>query len=228
MTKINPICAFIVSIGLLLSGCGASNLAKGTAIGAGAGAATGAAVGGIAGKNTKSAVIGAAIGGVVGAAAGAIIGKKMDNQKKAIEKIENVQVETVTDVNNLTAIKVTFPDGILFDTGKSTLHENSVIALTEFASTLKSEPATDVTIYGHTDNTGSAAINEKLSAERAQAVSKFLQARGVSASRLTTEGKSYNEPVADNSTAEGRKQNRRVEIYITANQTMIQQAEEGH
>jgi outer membrane protein OmpA-like peptidoglycan-associated protein len=228
MKKIYPIFALLISIGMLLSGCGASNTVKGTAIGAGAGAATGAAVGGIAGKSAKSTAIGAAIGGVVGAAAGAIIGKKMDKQREQIEKIEAVQVEEVTDANNLSAIKVTFADGILFDTGKSTLHENSIISLTEFATALKSQPETDVTIYGHTDNTGSAAINEKLSKERAEAVATFLKARGVSASRLTTEGKSYNEPIADNSTPEGRKLNRRVEIYITANKTMIQQAEQGN
>jgi len=89
------------------------------------------------------------------------------------------------------------------------------------------DPETDVTIYGHTDNTGSRAVNEKLSNERAESVAKFLIENGINGGRLTTEGKAYDEPVADNSTSEGRTKNRRVETYITANSTMIRQAEDG-
>ena len=85
---------------------------------------------------------------------------------------------------------------------------------------------TDVAIYGHTDNTGSAAVNEKLSLQRAQSVADFLKGKGME-NKMTVEGKSFNEPVADNSTAEGRKQNRRVEVFISANQAMIQAAEDG-
>ena len=100
-------------------------------------------------------------------------------------------------------------------------------ALTKFATSLKNSPDTDITIYGHTDNTGSRAVNEKLSKERADAVANFLVGNGINRSRITTEGLAYDQPVADNSTTEGRAQNRRVEVYITANSDMIKKAENG-
>lgn len=199
---------------------------KGAAIGAGSGAALGAGIGALAGKG-KGAAIGAAIGAAVGSGTGALIGRRMDKQKKELERIQNAQVETVTDINNLQAIKVTFDNGILFATNKSELGAPARKALQEFATSLKNSPDTDVTIYGHTDNTGSRAVNEKLSKERAEAVANFLVGNGVSRARILTEGLAYDQPVADNSTAEGRAKNRRVEIYITANADMIQKAENG-
>lgn len=199
---------------------------KGAAIGAGSGAAVGAGIGALAGKG-KGAAIGAAIGAAVGSGTGALIGRRMDKQKKELEQIQNAQVETVTDVNNLQAIKVTFDNGILFATNKSELSPAARASLQKFAASLKNSPDTDVTIYGHTDNTGSRAINEKLSKERAEAVANFLVGNGVSRARITTEGLAYDQPVADNSTAEGRAKNRRVEVYITANENMIRKAENG-
>jgi outer membrane protein OmpA-like peptidoglycan-associated protein len=151
----------------------------------------------------------------------------MDKQKAELEKIEGAQVESVTDANNLQAIKVTFESGILFATGKSDLNASSKAALNKFANTLKETPETDVTIYGHTDNTGTREVNVKLSNDRAAAVAAFLNNNGVATNRMKTEGKAFDEPVADNSTADGRAKNRRVEIYITANQQMINQAEQG-
>lgn len=203
-----------------------SNTGKGTAIGAGGGAALGAGIGAIFGKG-QGAAIGAAIGTAVGAGAGAIIGNKMDKQQKELEQIQGAQVETVTDKNNLQAIKVTFADGILFQTGKSDLNTSSRNALTQFANSLKTNADTDVTIYGHTDSTGSRATNERLSKERAQAVANYLMGNGVANSRMETEGLASDYPVADNGTAAGRQQNRRVEIYITANEQMINNAQQG-
>ena len=145
--------------------------------------------------------------------------------EKELEAIEGAKVESVQDVNNLQAIKVTFDNGILFATNKSELSPASREALTKFATSLKNSPDTDVTIYGHTDNTGTRAVNERISKERADAVANFLVGQGIS--RLTTEGLAFDQPVADNSTAEGRAQNRRVEIYITANADMIKKAESG-
>ena len=84
----------------------------------------------------------------------------------------------------------------------------------------------DVAIYGHTDNTGSREINQKLSEERAQAVSNYLIGQKIDPNRITTRGLAYDAPIADNSTEEGRAQNRRVEILITANDNMIQQAQQ--
>ena len=157
---------------------------------------------------------------------GALIGKRMDKQKEELEKIEGAQVETVTDENNYQAIKVTFTDKILFETGKSELSSASRASLKKFAESLAQSPETNVAIYGHTDNTGSRKINQELSEERAQAVANYLIGQKIDPSRLTTRGLAYDDPIADNSTEEGRAQNRRVEILITANDTMIQQAQQ--
>jgi outer membrane protein OmpA-like peptidoglycan-associated protein len=210
-----------------LSSCSTTkNSTKGGVIGGASGALLGAGIGALVGKG-KGAAIGAAVGGAVGAGAGVVIGKKMDKQKAELEKIEGAKVETVTDANNLQAIKVTFDSGILFTTGKSDLNASSKSALLKFAASLKETPETDITIYGHTDNKGSRDLNLKLSNDRAASVSSFLTANGITKDRMTTEGKAYDEPVADNSTEAGRTQNRRVEIYITANKQMIEQAQEG-
>ncbi|WP_372776249.1 OmpA family protein [Mangrovibacterium sp.] len=232
MKRFNYGIALLLCGAILFSGCSSSRMAttsnktKGGLIGGAGGALIGAGIGALAGKG-KGAVIGAAVGGAVGAGAGVLIGNKMDKQKAELERIEGAQVETITDSNNLQAIKVTFDSGILFATGKSTLSTASKDALVKFASSLQSTPETDVTIYGHTDNTGSREINVRLSNERAESVAKYLIANGVMGARLTTEGKAYDEPVASNETVEGRAQNRRVEIYIVANEQMIQQAEDG-
>lgn len=211
----------------IFSGCASwSNTGKGAAIGGGGGAALGAGIGALIGKG-KGAAIGAAVGAAVGSGTGALIGRRMDKQKKELEAIEGAKVETVKDVNNLQAIKVTFDNGILFATNKSELSAGSRDALTKFANSLKNSPDTDITIYGHTDNTGTRAVNEQISKERAEAVANFLVGQGISRSRITTEGLAFDQPVADNNTAEGRAQNRRVEVYITANSDMIKKAETG-
>ena len=204
---------------MVFSGCGTmSKTGQGTLLGSGAGAIIGAGIG---------AAIGAAIGTAVGAGTGAVIGKKMDKKAAELEALENAKVETVQDQNGLQAIKVTFNSGILFPTNGSTLSQTSKNELSQFATKMSDMQDTDITIYGHTDNTGSDAVNERLSNERAQSVATYLKNCGIASSRMTTEGKSYSMPVADNSTKEGRAQNRRVEIYITANKTMIEKAENG-
>mgnify|MGYP000910303653 FL=1 len=227
MLQFNKLIAITLCGGLLLGSCSTTkNSTKGGLIGGTGGALLGAGIGALAGKG-KGAAIGAAIGGAVGAGAGVLIGKKMDKQKAELEKIAEAQVESTTDANNLQAIKVTFNSGILFSTGKSTLSESSKAALTKFAASLKENLETDVTIYGHTDNIGSRDINLKLSNERAFTVASFLNANGVNTSRMKTEGKAFDEPIADNASIDGRSKNRRVEIFITANKQMINQAEQG-
>ena len=206
---------------MVLAGCNMSNTAKGTMIGAGGGAALGAIIGKIAGNTA----VGAAIGGVVGAGTGAIIGKKMDKAKKEAEAVKNAQVETITDANGLEAVKVTFDSGILFATNKADLNASSKSSLQQFATVLKNNSACDVAIYGHTDNTGSDAINNPLSVNRAKSVSNYLKSLGVPASQIkSVDGQGSTNPVADNSTAEGRKQNRRVEVYMYASEQMIKDA----
>ena len=217
----------LVAALIINSGCGSmSNTSKGAIIGGGGGAAAGAGIGAVIGGG-RGAAIGAGVGAVVGSTAGAIIGNKMDKQAAELEKIAGAQVEEITDDNDLKAIKVTFADGILFATGSSQLSQSSRNSLTDFAKSLADNPYTDVTIYGHTDNTGSRAVNEKLSADRASAVANFLSGQGIASNRFTTQGLAYDSPVADNSTAEGRAKNRRVEVFISANSEMIRQAEAG-
>ena len=152
----------------------------------------------------------------------------MDKKQAELEQIQNAQVEQVTDQNGFQAIKVTFADGILFDTGKSTLSVSSQSTLTRFASEIQVDPGLDITIYGHTDNTGTRAVNEKLSNERATSVANYLKGKGVPSKQIISiQGLAFDSPVADNSTAAGRAQNRRVEIFLTANEQMIQQANDG-
>ncbi len=228
MISRNLLCV-VLGIALLVgtTGCESlNNTTKGAMIGGGGGAAVGAGIGALAGGG-KGAAIGAMAGTAIGATAGALIGRKMDKQQQELAQIEGAEVEEVTDQNNLQAIKVTFNGGILFDTNKSDLSESARKSLSEFAVSLKNNPQTDIEINGHTDNTGSRATNDRLSKERAQAVANYLIGSGVSSKRMTINGLAYDFPVADNSTEAGRAQNRRVEIYITANEDMINAANQG-
>ena len=221
MLNKKAIAAMLLSGGLILSGCGLSNTAKGAGIGAGAGAIIGAGVGRVAGNTA----LGAIIGGVVGGTAGTLIGKKMDKQKKELEEqVKNAKIESV---NEGQAIRVTFDSGILFATNSSTLSSTSQNSLRSFAANLKANSQTDMLIIGHTDNTGSDRINDPLSLNRASSVRSFLSAQCVDSSRMRVDGKGSHEPVADNSTASGRKENRRVEVYIIPNKAMVEAAQNG-
>ena len=208
--------------GLVMMGC--NNLGKGTAIGAAGGALLGAVVGKMAGNTA----VGAAVGTAVGAGTGALIGKHMDKVKAQAEAVQNAQVEQITDANGLQGVKVTFDSGILFATNSSTLNAASKNSLAQFANVLKNNSDCDIAIFGHTDNTGSDAINNPLSVKRAQAVETYLKGQGVSSVQIKqVDGQGSTNPVADNSTAAGRQQNRRVEVYMYASQAMIQSAEAG-
>lgn len=229
--KILKLASAFVMAGCIMisSGCSSmTNTGKGALIGGGGGAAVGAGLGALIGGG-KGAGIGAALGGAIGAGAGAVIGNKMDKQAAELQRklAEQAKVEQVKDQNGLQAIKVTFDGGILFPTGKYTLNQNAKTDLTAFANSLINNPGTNVQVYGFTDNTGSYAVNEKLSNQRADAVMTYLVNSGVSPTRLMAQGIPMADYVASNDTPEGRAQNRRVEIYITASKDMIQQAENG-
>ncbi|HLG35838.1 MAG TPA: OmpA family protein [Bacteroidia bacterium] len=215
----------LMIISVILSACNAtkkmSNQDKGVVVGMAAGAATGAAVGNAAGNTGLGAVLGALVGGV----AGGLIGHKMDKQAEEIKAIKSAKVEKV---NNGEGLRVTFDAGILFETNSSTLNSQSQDALSKFAQTLQNNSETNVAISGHTDTTGSDAINQPLSEKRAESVANFLISKGVTRSRMTTVGNGSNQPVADNNTKRGRAKNRRVEIVIVANEKMIKDAQEGN
>ncbi len=214
--------AMALCLGVIISAC--NNTQKGAAIGAGGGALLGALVGKLAGNTA----VGAAVGAAVGTGAGALIGKKMDKVKAEAEAVKNAQVQEVTDANGLQAVKVTFDSGILFATNKADLNAAAKTSLANFANVLKNNTGCDVAIYGHTDSTGSDAINNPLSVSRANSVSNYLKSCGVSSAQIkSVDGQGSTNPVADNSTAAGRAQNRRVEVYMYASQEMIKAAEAG-
>jgi len=211
----------LLSVLMIFTGCKSmSNALKGGAIGTVAGAAVGAGIGKLVGNTAVGAIAGAAVGGTTGA----LIGRKMDKQAAELEAQlgENAAVERIGE-----GIKVTFESGILFNTGKADLSNSSKTALTKFSKTLTDYPDTDVMIYGHTDNTGSDAINQPLSENRAAAVKAFLVSKGVSSSRITTQGMGSTSPVGTNDTEAGRTQNRRVEVAITANEEILKKAQAG-
>lgn len=215
----------------VLISCGSATK-NGALIGAGGGAALGAIIGKIAGNTA----VGAAIGTAVGAGTGALIGKHMDKVKAQAQAVQNAQVESVTDANGLQAVKVTFDSGILFATGSSTLSSTAKTSLANFANVLKQNTDCDVAVQGYTDNAGwknstaeqSAQKNLNLSQQRAQAVTNYLQSLGVTSNQIrSTTGYGESNPVADNSTAAGKAQNRRVEVYMYASQAMIDAANKG-
>lgn len=228
MKTLKTLCLGMVAAAMLLTGCNSmTNTGKGALIGGGSGAAVGAGIGALIGGG-KGAGIGAAIGTAVGAGAGTLIGNRMDKQKKELEKsLANAEVETVQDQNGLAAIKVTFPGGILFPTNGTTLSASAQTELAQFAASLKQNPETNVQIFGFTDNTGGMEVNTRIANGRALSVDRFLVDSGIAPTRLSYQGIPMADYVASNDTPAGRAQNRRVEIYITANQQMIQQAEQG-
>lgn len=220
MRKIK-IFALFLSVTLVLGSCGSSNTVKGGAIGAGSGAALGAIVGGIAGKG-KGAAIGAAIGTAVGGSAGALIGNKMDKKAAEAARIQGAEVEKVTDNNGLAAVKVTFNSGILFGFNSSNLNETSKTSLRDFSRILREDPTIDIAIVGHTDKVGTYDANQKVSRERAESVSNYLQLAGVPRAQIkTVSGVGYNE--YDESLS--AEQNRRVEVFMYASEQMIRDAE---
>ena len=206
---------------LTLTGCANMNetqqgTAKGAAIGAGLGGLLGAATGG-----SKRIGSGAVLGAGAGALGGYIWSQRMQEQKAAMEQATagtGVGVSQTAD----NRLKLDIPSDISFDVGRSAVKSNFAGVLNQFANTLNSNPSTLITIIGHTDNTGSDAINNPLSIDRANSARDYLIARRVDVARFNTEGMGSRQPVADNGTDRGRAQNRRVEIYVAEPATTAQ------
>ncbi|MBB6499762.1 outer membrane protein OmpA-like peptidoglycan-associated protein [Pedobacter cryoconitis] len=189
---------------------------KGAGIGAAAGGVLGAIIGNKAGNTAVGAILGAAAGGV----AGGFIGKRMDKQAAEIQNaIPNAEV-----VRQGEGIIVKFDSGILFDFDSANLKGPAKDNVKSLAASLEKYPDTEIKVIGHTDNKGTEAYNMGLSERRAAAVKAFAVTQGVPASRLTTIGKGFSEPIADNATDAGRAANRRVEVVIVANDQLKQQA----
>lgn len=209
----------LAAAAMLGSGCNSlTKTQKGAAIGAGAGGTIGALIG----KKAGNTALGAIIGGALGGTAGAFIGRNMDRQAAEIKNtVPGATVERAGE-----GIIVKFDSGILFDIDKTALKPAAKTNIDQLSASLKNNPQTNILIVGHTDNTGTAAHNMDLSVRRAESVKAYAVAAGVSPSRLSVQGKGDTEPIADNTTVDGRTQNRRVEIVIVANDQMKDQAKQ--
>jgi len=182
--------------------------AKSTGIGAGVGAAAGAIIGG-----SDHRAGGAAIGAAVGALGGYVWNQRMENQRKQIEQqTQGTGVEVTRTADN--RLQINIPSDISFDSGQAAIKPNFRPVLDNFAQSLQQNPSTTVTIVGHTDSTGSPAVNEPLSLQRADATRDYLVTRGVGGNRFQIDGRGAREPVASNDTDAGRARNRRVEIFL--------------
>lgn len=202
--------ATLFGAAVLATGCASmSEREQGTAKGAGAGAVAGAIIGSVTGG---SAGRGAVIGGAVGAVAGNLWSKHMEEKRAALARAsEGTGIEVArTDDNRL---KLNVPSDVSFDTGRADIKPQMRPVLDEVGRNL--DASVRLTVVGHTDSTGSDAINDPLSRERAMAVRDYLAARGVSASRISVSGRGSHEPVASNDTEAGRAANRRVEIFLS-------------
>ena len=218
------IAALCISTSLMMTSCdtvkNANNQQKGTVIGTAAGAVIGGILGNNIGKG-KNAPVGAVLGGIVGGVAGNVIGGKMDKQAKEIkETLPGAEVERVGE-----GIKVTMKENMVnFGFDSSNLTPAAQMNLDKLAEVLKNNPDTNINIYGYTDSKGTDSYNLSLSDRRAAAVKTYLVSKGLASSRMLTMGMGEKEPIASNSTDDGRAQNRRVEFAITANEDMINDA----
>jgi outer membrane protein OmpA-like peptidoglycan-associated protein len=217
--------ALAITMSLGFSSCevtkNANNKQKGGVIGAGAGAIIGAIIGNNVG-NGKNGKLGAVIGGLIGGGAGVLIGKKMDDQAKRIEaEVPGAIVERVDN-----GIVITFDEnsGVYFDTNKSNINSKSQETLNKLSAVFKEFPDTKILVVGHTDSSGKDEYNMTLSEKRAKSVTSFLTNKGLVSSRFETLWYGETKPKYDNSTAEGRAKNRRVNVAIVPDEKMVNEA----
>ncbi|MCC6725824.1 MAG: OmpA family protein [Saprospiraceae bacterium] len=208
---------FVLGASLLMASCKSWNRTqKGAAIGT----ATGAAAGAIVGKAAGNAKVGTIIGATVGGATGAVIGRKMDKQAEEIKKkVPDAKVERVEE-----GIVVEFNSKVLFGFDRADLTPQATTSLDKLVTVLTDFPDTDIEIQGHTDDKGSDEYNQDLSVKRATAVRTYLIKKNIKKQRVAINGFGEQFPDYDNSTEEGRSQNRRVEFVITANEKMKEEA----
>lgn len=199
----------------------ANNTQKGGTIGAAGGALIGAILGNNIGKGGNGE-LGAVIGGVVGGGAGVLIGNKMDKQAKKIEtEIPGATVERIDD-----GIVVTFDEnsGVYFDTNKSNINTKSQETLNKLSDVFLEFPDTNILVVGHTDSSGKDEYNMTLSEKRALSVTDYLMSKGLVKDRFQTLWYGETQPKYDNTTAEGRAKNRRVNVAIVPNDKMVNDA----
>jgi len=227
MKKIAIVLSLILISGSIFTSCESVKNTNNTQRGAAVGAVGGAVLGGVLGNNIGkggNGALGAVLGGVVGGVAGGVIGNKMDKQAREIDTaLPGAEVVRVGEGIKL----VLGENSVRFDTNKSTLTAGAKANLDKLVKVFNEYPDTNITIYGYTDSTGTPEYNLKLSGERAASVRSYLINKGLKSTRFSTTGMGIADPVATNETPEGRSQNRRVEFAITANEKMVQDAQNG-
>lgn len=196
----------LAAVATLIGGCAdMSDAQRSAAIGGGLGALAGAAIG----DSRGAAVVGAG----VGALGGYIWSTQMAQKKAAMERATAGTGVAVTQTPD-NQLKLNIPSDISFDTGRSDIKPNLRPILDQFAQGLGNQPNTEIRIIGHTDSTGSEAINNPLSVNRAASARDYLVSRGVDSRRIQIDGRGEREPIADNNSEAGRARNRRIEIFL--------------
>ena len=196
---------------ILVTGCASmDDTQRRTATGAGVGALAGAVIGSATGGNAGT---GAVVGAGVGALGTYIWSQNMERQKREMEQATRGTGVGVTQTP-YNQLMLNIPSDISFAVGRSDIQPNFAPVLDQFAMGLRNNPNTDVRIVGHTDNTGSDAINNPLSVDRAASTRSYLVSRGVDGRRIAIDGMGERYPIASNDTADGRARNRRVEIFV--------------
>jgi outer membrane protein OmpA-like peptidoglycan-associated protein len=207
-------------IGMMVLTVGVGSCATRAQTGAVIGAGGGAVVGAVIGRATGNTAVGAIFGAAVGGAAGAIIGGYMDKQAQEMEQdLEGARIERVGE-----GIKITFGGGLLFDVDRAELRPSAQEELVKLSRILNKYEDTNILVEGHTDATGTEDYNMELSRRRASSVGTFLAAQNVAVSRMQAVGYGEVQPIASNETADGRQQNRRVEVAIFANDELKEAA----
>ena len=201
----------VTTASLFLAGCaGMSETQKHTATGAGVGAVAGALISAATGGHAGT---GAAVGAGVGALGTYIWSSNLEKQRRDMQAATQGTGVGVTQTAD-NQLKLDIPSDISFAVGRSDISPAFAPVLDQFAAGLRSNPNAEVRIVGHTDSTGSDAINNPLSVDRAASTRDYLVARGVNPQIFVIEGHGSTRPIATNDTAEGRAKNRRVEIYV--------------
>ena len=201
----------VVAVVVLATGCAEmSDTQRRTATGAGVGALAGAVLSSATGGRAGT---GAVVGAGVGALGTYIWSQNMERQKREMEQATQGTGIAVSQTQD-NQLKLDIPSDISFAVGRSDIQSNFAPVLDRFAEGLRNNPNTDVRIIGHTDNTGSDAVNNPLSLDRAASTRNYLTGRGIDGRRISIEGMGERQPIATNETADGRSRNRRVEIYV--------------
>lgn len=204
-----PIATGLLALSLLVGCANPDGSANQPVSGAVIGGLTGAAAGQIIGGDTRGTVI----GGVVGAAIGGAIGAHMAAQEHELRQSLAGTGAAITNTGN--DLRISLPESVTFRTGSSVVDAGFRPALRNVADSLRRHPYSGIRVVGHTDNVGSAMLNNQLSQDRALAVARVLIENGINGNRIVVAGRGFHEPIASNNTAAGRAENRRVEIVIT-------------